>query len=104
MCEDGATLPRAHEEAGQLILHVAGPGLPGVVTIATSPTPRPYCGGRAFVPLQGVQVEALPAADGELRVPLRMPPEVRSVYVQAVYRVSAEVCGFAISNGMVVTR
>ena len=77
--------------------------LPGAVSFGPTPVPRPLCGGRVFLPLTGITAEMLPASTGALTVPLRLPPGVRSVWVQAVYKVSDDICGFAVSNGLVIT-
>ncbi len=100
-------LLHAIERDGKLTLRVTPPGqgLLGALSFAIEPSPRAFCGGQVFVPLHGVQVSALGASSNELLLDMRSPdPERKTVYVQAVYRVSDEACGFAISNALAITQ
>jgi hypothetical protein len=57
-----------------------------------------------YVPLASPHVEMLGASAGELQVAMIAPdPKRKTVYVQAVYRVSGDVCGFAVSNALAIS-
>lgn len=97
---------QATVEAGVLVLRVTPPAaaLPGAVSFAVEPAVRAFCGGRLYVPLASARVTPLAASAGEVRLPLVLPdPGRKTVYVQAVYRVTGEVCGFAVSNALAIT-
>jgi len=97
---------QASEAGGRLTLRVTPPGdgLPGAVSFAVTPMPRPLCGGLVVVPLLSPHVEPLAASAGELQVRFVPPgPQPRTVYVQAVYRVGLDRCGFAVSNALAIT-
>jgi hypothetical protein len=55
--------------------------------------------------MHGAAVSVLGTSSGEVQLDVVFPdPAHKTVYVQAVYRIHGDKCGFAVSNGLAITR
>lgn len=102
------TLATDSADGATLRLRVLRPGgdLPGALVLAADPAPRPFCRGMIFVPLASPFAQPIGGGAGEVTLRVALPPGLATgtVFAQALFKASDDPCGFAISNGLALTR